>query len=179
MSASPPSIAISARRRISRPLWRARRGQGRVRRRMSEHVSTAASWRRRSGSARAQRHDLAQPRGRRDHREGRRRRWPRRAPRGAVGHMARRQRLPTAGGARGATMYVSLEPCAHRGRGGPCADAIIAAGVARVVAAMADPDPRVPREGVLRDCARRASTSRPGFCAEEARARPRGTSLAP
>ena len=49
--------------------------------------------------------------------------------------------------ARGATLYVSLEPCAHQGRAGPCADAIIAAGRARVVAAIADPDPRVAGQG--------------------------------
>jgi diaminohydroxyphosphoribosylaminopyrimidine deaminase/5-amino-6-(5-phosphoribosylamino)uracil reductase len=52
--------------------------------------------------------------------------------------------------ARGATVYVSLEPCAHQGRAGPCADAIIAAGVARVVAAIADPDPRVHGKGFAR-----------------------------
>ena len=43
--------------------------------------------------------------------------------------------------ARGATMYCTLEPCAHTGRTGPCTERILAAGIARVVAAMEDPDP--------------------------------------
>lgn len=49
--------------------------------------------------------------------------------------------------ARGATAYVTLEPCAHTGRTGPCADALIAAGVTRVVAAMRDPFPQVDGAG--------------------------------
>ena len=49
--------------------------------------------------------------------------------------------------ARGATAYVTLEPCAHTGSTGPCADALIAAGVARVVAAMRDPFPQVDGAG--------------------------------
>jgi diaminohydroxyphosphoribosylaminopyrimidine deaminase/5-amino-6-(5-phosphoribosylamino)uracil reductase len=49
--------------------------------------------------------------------------------------------------AKGATAYVTLEPCAHKGRAGPCADALIAAGVSRVVTAMVDPDPRTAGDG--------------------------------
>lgn len=50
--------------------------------------------------------------------------------------------------ARGATLYVSLEPCAHRGRTGPCTEAILRSGVARVVAAMVDPNPACRGRGV-------------------------------
>src|SRR5579872_1981424 len=50
--------------------------------------------------------------------------------------------------ARGATLYVNLEPCSHTGRTGPCTRALISAGVARVVAAMIDPNPAVAGRGL-------------------------------
>lgn len=50
--------------------------------------------------------------------------------------------------ARDATLYVTLEPCSHHGQTGPCADAIIAAGISRVVVAIEDPDPRVAGRGL-------------------------------
>jgi diaminohydroxyphosphoribosylaminopyrimidine deaminase / 5-amino-6-(5-phosphoribosylamino)uracil reductase len=59
--------------------------------------------------------------------------------------------LAEAGGrARGATLYVTLEPCVHHGRTPPCVDAVLESGVARVVACHGDPDPRVAGRGFAR-----------------------------
>ena len=55
-----------------------------------------------------------------------------------------------AGAARGATIYVNLEPCCHTGRTGPCTEAILAAGIARVVVGMVDPNPLVDGAGITR-----------------------------
>lgn len=64
---------------------------------------------------------------------------------------AETQALAMAGpAARGATAYVTLEPCAHHGQTPPCAEALIAAGIARAVVAAGDPDPRVNGQGLAR-----------------------------
>src|SRR6202051_4083599 len=49
--------------------------------------------------------------------------------------------------AKGATLYVNLEPCSHHGRTSPCADAVVAAGISRVVCSMEDPNPKVAGRG--------------------------------
>jgi diaminohydroxyphosphoribosylaminopyrimidine deaminase/5-amino-6-(5-phosphoribosylamino)uracil reductase len=69
---------------------------------------------------------------------------------------------------RGATAYVSLEPCAHQGRTGPCSKALVEAGVGRVVAALQDPNPQVGGKGLeeLRRAGIRADT---GLMENEAR----------
>jgi diaminohydroxyphosphoribosylaminopyrimidine deaminase/5-amino-6-(5-phosphoribosylamino)uracil reductase len=70
--------------------------------------------------------------------------------------------------ARGATLYATLEPCSHHGKTPPCAEAIIAAGIARVVSAIEDPNPEVAGQGdaMLRAAGIEVTTE---VCAEEAR----------
>lgn len=75
--------------------------------------------------------------------------------------------------ARGATAYVTLEPCAHHGRTPPCAEALVRAGVSRVIAAMQDPNPLVAGKGlaILRQAGIQVAS---GLCETEARALNRG-----
>ncbi|MEM7295358.1 MAG: bifunctional diaminohydroxyphosphoribosylaminopyrimidine deaminase/5-amino-6-(5-phosphoribosylamino)uracil reductase RibD [Pseudomonadota bacterium] len=85
--------------------------------------------------------------------------------------------------ARGATAYVTLEPCSHHGQSPPCADALIAAGIARVVVAVEDPDPRVSGRGlkalqdagidtILGVCDAQARRDHAGFFSRITRGRP-------
>jgi len=70
--------------------------------------------------------------------------------------------------ARGGILYINIEPCSHQGRTGPCADAVIAAGIRRVVACMQDPNPLVAGKGFER--LRQAGISvASGICEEEAK----------
>jgi len=66
----------------------------------------------------------------------------------AGGNHAEIEAIAAAGDAAGATAYVTLEPCSHEGKTGPCADALVAAGLHRVVAAMEDPNPVVAGRGL-------------------------------
>ena len=65
--------------------------------------------------------------------------------------------------ARGATLYATLEPCSHHGKTPPCVDAIMAAGIARVVSALEDPNPKIagrrPRAAARRTASRSRSAS--------------------
>jgi len=98
-------------------------------------------------------------------------------------HAERAALAAARGPLRGATAYVTLEPCCHHGRTPPCADALIEAGIARVVYAMRDPNPRVSGGGIERLVAagiavaggvmeRESRELNPGFISRMERGRP-------
>jgi diaminohydroxyphosphoribosylaminopyrimidine deaminase/5-amino-6-(5-phosphoribosylamino)uracil reductase len=102
----------------------------------------------------------------------------------AGGNHAEVEALNVAGDARGATAYVTLEPCSHQGKTGPCVDALIEAGVTRVVAALSDPNPLVAGAGLKKlqaagiavECGLLEAEARrviPGFIARMTRGRGR------
>jgi diaminohydroxyphosphoribosylaminopyrimidine deaminase/5-amino-6-(5-phosphoribosylamino)uracil reductase len=102
----------------------------------------------------------------------------------AGGNHAEIEALEAAGNASGATAYVTLEPCSHQGKTGPCADALMLAGVSRVVAAMRDPNPLVAGRGLAKleaagvevECGLLEAEARqviPGFVARMTRGRGR------
>ena len=102
----------------------------------------------------------------------------------AGGNHAEIEALRAAGDATGATAYITLEPCSHQGKTGPCADALIQAGVSRVVVALSDPNPQVAGKGLEKlraagievDCGLLESEARriiPGFIARMTRGRGR------
>ncbi|HUF57695.1 MAG TPA: bifunctional diaminohydroxyphosphoribosylaminopyrimidine deaminase/5-amino-6-(5-phosphoribosylamino)uracil reductase RibD [Thermohalobaculum sp.] len=104
-------------------------------------------------------------------------------PHGEIVALSQARERHGADALRGATAYVTLEPCAHHGRTPPCAEALVAAGIGRLVAPMEDPDPRVSGRGFarLREAGIRVETGlaeaaarevNRGFLARTSRGRP-------